>query len=148
MSTHDASLIHVNRSILNGQVGHELIHAICRENLYTTKDSATSGHHDQYQGGSHREIQVNGTEIQTGILVKEQLEVKWRLNAQLVESVGGLNFVEREDFGNLVGHEVDLDGVLADHPTIAHHVGKLKQEYAARIKLWSDTVRRSNSLLT
>lgn len=67
--------------------------------------------------------------------VKAQLEIERYRNAQLVEFVKVLDFMDREDLENLIGDKVDFDGVLAGHPTIARRMEKMKQENAAKDKV-------------
>jgi DNA repair exonuclease SbcCD ATPase subunit len=77
-------------------------------------------------------FRVKERELQKCNQVEEQLEVERRRNAQLVEFFEALNLMNREDLGNLIGDEVDFDGVLASCPTIARHVEKMKQENVAK----------------
>jgi small-conductance mechanosensitive channel len=71
-------------------------------------------------------------ELQKCNQVEEQLEVEQRRNAQSVKFFQALNLMNREDLGDLIGDEVDFDGVLASCPTIARHVEKMKQENIAK----------------
>lgn len=43
--------------------------------------------------------------------------------------------MDGKDLGNLVGDKIDFDSVLANHPTIARHVEKTKQENVAKDKV-------------
>jgi len=71
-------------------------------------------------------------ELQKCRQVEEQLGVERRRNAQFGEFFEALNFMNREDFVNLISGKVDFDGVLASRPMIARHVEKMKQDNAAK----------------
>jgi len=70
--------------------------------------------------------------IQKRKLVKEQLEAERHGNAQLVNFVGALNFMKREDLEDLLGHKVDFDGVLASHPEVARQMELWKRDSDAK----------------
>jgi len=64
-------------------------------------------------------VRLNERELQKRIQVEEQLDVERHLNAQLVDFVQAFNFMDREDFENLIDDKVDFDGIVASRPTIA-----------------------------
>ncbi len=43
--------------------------------------------------------------------------------------------MDGEDLANLIGDKIDFDSVLANHPRIARHVEKTKQENVAKDKV-------------
>ncbi len=68
-------------------------------------------------------------EKQDRMLINEQLEAVRHSNAQFMGFFKALRFMKREELEILVVH--DFNGVLANHPTIAHRVEKMKQDHAA-----------------
>lgn len=59
-------------------------------------------------------------------LVQEHLENEHHRNTQLVQFVGALHIMKPEDLEKLLDHSIDLDGILANYPTIAAEMGAIE----------------------